>query len=374
MDYGKGSNSSSSSSAARPVDLLSAWLSDRLALGDVPRVSDVVRHAQATWPGMPVKVIRQVVRTHPAFLQTLHQQKPPLSSRKRRPILATTLGYLHGDILFFSVNAHYETPVTFRSGVLIFCDIVSHYVYLEVLRKHRRASEIIHAIKRVLAKHVAAGKDYPVRGISFDQERSLLSNDVQSFLADQNIKFTAFKFSNSKSKMAENSIQRVRSVMASLEQAYNYSKPWWQLLGQVEATLNRRPIIVEGKRLGNFTPDSINSKNVRQFLDLLHKAEPSLYFGQFNLDDSKYSYKFDIGTRVKIKLSVISSAVLGIKRSAQHLSDENFIIRHRQLYVCKDLTVGELYTCQLEDSKVVQHFDRDDLVPTTAYDGADAKA
>jgi len=349
-------------------DVIEEWLNERLSVGDVPRITDVLRYAKQTWPELSVKHVKEAVRVHPAYLQVVHQQRERRRSRKYRPILAQTLGYLHGDIAFFSVKAQYDTPPTYRSGILVFCDVVSHFVYIEILRKNRKADEIIHALKRVLAKH-AAHHNYPIRGISFDQERSFMSGKVQAFLTDQNIKFTAFRFTSSKSKLAENTIGRIRQVLEIKEQFLQFKTPWWRLLEEVEHELNNRLIEIENKPIGNFTPATINESNLAVFLSLVHRASPSFNFGQFVLNDAFHKYQYPLGTHVKAKLVVTSSAVLGTKRSTQHLSDETFIITQQRLYVKKNQSVGELYGCKEIDangsivSKKLEHFDGNDIAP-----------
>lgn len=344
------------------MEPLTKWLSDRIQLGDVPRMHDVIKEAKQQWPKLTLKTIKETMRIHPSYLQVLHQQRERLRSRKYRPIVAQTLGYLHGDIAFFSVNSHYETPITFRSGILVFCDVVSRYVYIEILRKNRKAPEIIHALKRVFAKHKEAHSSYPIRAISFDQERSFMSNEVQTFLKDHNIKFTPFRFSSSKSKLAENTIGRIRAVLAVLEHEFNYQKPWWTLLDKVENVLNSRQIVVQGKEIGQFSPASVTQTNVSKFLDLVYKANPAQYFAQFNIDDSQHTYQFSVGTLVKAKLLVTSSAVLGTKRSTERLSQDLFAIEKRFLYVKKNLTLGELYACRNLSSQINEHFDSHDIV------------
>jgi hypothetical protein len=60
-----------------------------------------------------------------------------------------------------------------------------------------------------------------VRGISFDQERSVVGKVVQAHLRERKIKFTAFKNSKSKAKFAEGAIRLVRTLEARLERKYN---------------------------------------------------------------------------------------------------------------------------------------------------------
>ena len=107
--------------------------------------------------------------------------------------------------------------MTFQSGYLAAKDVLLRYVYLVVLKKNRKAASIISAFETLLALHQAAGHTHPIRSISFDRERSVVSKEVQSFLKSKNIKFTSFKMSKSKAKHAENLIKLVRTDVARLE-------------------------------------------------------------------------------------------------------------------------------------------------------------
>ena len=128
------------------------------------------------------------------------------------------------------------------------------------------------AFDTLLALHQAAGHTHPVRAISFDRERSVVSKEVQKYLEQKNIKFTAFKMSKSKAKHAENLIRLVRTDMVRLERFYQQqakknkamvvgsARRWWNLLGEVAEELNSKPILVKGKKLP-FTPKDVTEAN-----------------------------------------------------------------------------------------------------------------
>lgn len=343
-------------------ETLTLWLKDRFGRGEIPRVVDAVKFSKREQMGLSRREVANILRSMSEYEMSLHQQRPRLRSRKYRPIVVTSLGHLHGDIGFFPINEHYETPPTYRAGFLICVDILSRFVYIEVLRKNRKAEQIISALTRILQKHNKAGHKHPIRSIAFDQEQSVMGKKVQGFLKENGISFHAFRHSSSKSKMAENTIGRLRALFSKLNVFYNYTRKWWDMIDDAEYNFNYVwPVVIDGITLP-YTPASVTIDNVQDYLDALYKASPVLYFAQFNIDPDKVQFKFEIGNLVRAKLVVVSSAVLGTKRSAKRLTDEVFEITHRSAYLKRNRSVGKLYRCKnISNPKEVENFDQDDL-------------
>lgn len=342
------------------------WVRDRIQnKNDVPRLVDIFSKAKEMGLALTKRDISQLMRKSKIYEMSLHQQREVARYRKHRPVLTQSLGNLQADIGFFSINEHYATPVTFRAGFLVAIDVLSKFVYIVVLRKNRTAKQIISAFNDILSKHKAAGHKHSIKSVSFDREPSVMSNAVQTWFRDHNISFHAFTSSSNKAMLAENLIGKIRSIVAKLDKKYNYAVPWWKLLSEVEYIINYlQPIVVEGKILEKFTPASISSENISQYLDLIYKANPSFYFSQFKIEPSSIQFKFNIGDFVRAKLIETSAAVLGTKRSEKRLSDDIFQIVRRFPYVRKNLSLGKVYTCEHIVSKQTENFDESELSQT----------
>ena len=345
---------------------LHEWVDGQLKIGNVLRLSDIYTYAKKIWPNLEKskKLIRQMMIDHPSFQMSIPQQRPPHFGRKRRVISTLNLGMFHGDIGYFSVHDKYPTPPTYRSGFLVLIDVLSRLVYIEILPGNKIAATINKLLAKIIERH-KANHDYPIRCISFDKERSVISRDVQAFLKDQNIDFRAFQYSSSKSKMAENTIGRIRVAVRALEIFYQYKIPWWRLLDQVENTFNHSPIIFHGKQLVNFTPASVTEKNKHQLLEAMRKISPAQHYSLFKINSKFVNFKFKINDKVKVKTVIISSSVLGPKKKVNQLSEDTFKIIEREAYFRLDLSVGNIYTCVLvfEDNLKNTHvFDEEELV------------
>ena len=356
---------------------LDLWLEDKLRLGRVPRLVDILEISKSKGWSVGRSALVGHLQTNPAYMFNLHQQKKALGARKFRPVVATTLGYLHCDIGFFSKSRHYLTPPQFQAGFLAARDVLSRYVYLVVLRKSRKGASMISAFETLLALHSAAGHSHPVRGISFDRERSVLSREVQEFLREKHIKFTAFKMSSSKAKHAESLIGQVRTDVARLErfrqlEAFKLRKTkklagssarWWNLLGDVANGLNDREIVLNHKKTG-FKPREIGDSNLPEFLTALYKAAPAYHSAQFQVSPRFVNFRYRVGTHVRAKLVSTSSAVLGVKHSETSLEDPVYKILAAVPYVTKKLTLGKSYRCVKVGSGEQEVFDENDVVPT----------
>ena len=339
---------------------LMAWLEDRLRMGDVPRLCDLKQYARDQGWHLSSKLVSAQLQLHPAYALNINQRRPSSAGTKQRPILGMTLGRLHMDIGFFTKSRQYETPPRYQSGYLVARDVVSRYVYIVVLRGNRRAPAMITALNKILDLHRQAGFTWPIRSIGFDKETSVMSKAVQAFLADQHIQFVAFQHSASKSKMAENCIRQIRTLMARLLRHKENAVRWWTLLPQVATTLNHREIYVAGKGTG-YSPSQINADNLTDFIQNVYKARPADFYAQFALDPRLARFKYPLESVVRAKLIVTSSAVIGEKRSETNLTFATFKVVEHIPYVTQNLSLGRGYKCVDLDTQAVEIFDESDL-------------
>ena len=348
----------------RDLDIVMEWVTQTLgSKAEIPRVNDVIHYTYNTLGFRHLKPgqIARRLRLHPAYLMSSSQTRGRQRSRRYRPIVSNNLGMLHGDLGFFSVQRHYETPITYRAGYLVLRDVLSRYMYVAILKKSKSAESIIRAFSEVLENHKATfGENgHKVISVSFDQETSVMSNKVQDFLRENNISFHAFKFSASKSKMAENAIKQIRSAMAKLLKKHPEQRWWWQLKNVVNA-LNNREIIIRGKRLG-WRPRDVTKSTLKEYLHDLQKANPVHMFSQYEIVSHTVNFKYPINTIVRPKLIVTSSAVIGEKRSEVSLESDSFIVTKHIAYVNARFEIGRAYRCVNKRTQEVEIFDEDDL-------------
>ena len=361
--------------AGAALESLLSWVQERIRAGDPPRVGDMLEHAKRERLGkISVKKLNEALQVDPVYMFNLHQQKERSKSRGYRPVLASNLGYLHCDIGFFPKSKHYSTPVTFQSGFFVAVDVLSRKKFAFPLRKNRKANSMVSAIQTLIASHEAAGLVHPIRGISFDRERSVVGKVVQAFLREKRIKFTAFRHSKSKAKFAEGAIRLYRTLVSRLERSENVKRKaatkggppprrWWNLLGRATNILNRQEIVIGGKRTG-FAPDDVSDDNLDDFLSAVYKAAPAYSAAQFAVDPRHASFKFSVGDFVRAKLIATSSAVIGEKRSETNLTDSVFRIVKARPYVSRQLGLGNEYLCVETRTGDEEKFQESDLVLT----------
>jgi hypothetical protein len=351
------------------LDVLMEWVTERVdSTAFVPRVDDVVHYAYQTlgYTQLTRAAIAKQLRLHPYYMMNSSQQRIKHKSRRHRPIIANSLGMLHGDIGFYAVVRDYETPKKYRGGFIVLKDIVSKFLYVALLDTNRNADSIIKALKHIFQQHMDAfgPNGHKIKSIAFDRETSVMSNKVQQFLEDHFISFHAFKYSSSKSKMAENAIRLIRTDMKRMTLT-NSSRRWWKLMDQVVDGLNSKFIIIKKTRL-QWAPKDVDKNNVDEYLNSLHKADPAHYFGQFEIAPQLVNFKFPLGTFVRPKLIVTSSAVIGEKRSEINLEKDTFVVEEQLPFVNANLEIGNAYKCVNQRSGEVEIFDENDLAKTTA--------
>lgn len=347
------------------LELILSWVGERLQMGDVPRIIDIITYAKENGLKVKRKDVVAQIQLNPTYMFNMEQRRQSKPGpRKFRPILGVALGSLHADIGFFTKSRNYSTPITFQSGYLVARDVLSKYTYVMILRKNRKAKSIISAFQQMLDVHkTIAQHDYPIRSIAFDKEASVMSKAVQLFLKENNIHFVAFKHSSSKSKVAENCIKQIRTITARIIRQSKNKLRWWTVLPRVVNILNSREIFVNGKPTG-FSPEKININNVGQYIETVYKLSPGNFFAHFALDPRFVKFKFAVGSFVRAKLLITSSAAIGEKRSETNLTQTSFGIVDQIPYITKNLSVGIAYKCLDLKTGDFEIFDEDDITST----------
>ena len=339
--------------------ILNHWIDQRLSLGEVPRLFDVVEHARRIKLHMPKKLISGMFRLHRAYVMSSRQQRDPKRSRKQPPMLTNTLGCLHGDIGYFPLHTEYSTPKSFRSGFLIFKDICSRYTYVELIKGEKSAPNLVRKLQRILLQHKKQHTDYSIISISFDQEKGIKSKEMINFCKQQNIQLSFYTDTSSKAKIAENAIRLLRT---DVEVRRSVKKEvWWQAIHKLVEGQNRKQIVINGKGTG-FSPVDINTLTLKKFLNKCKKLLPSLYFAQFRCDPSFIPFKYRIGDQVRTKLLLSSSQVIGNKRSQISIDPKSlFEIKEYVPFVTRDLHLRPGYRCLEVNYGDSQFFAEEDI-------------
>jgi len=365
------------------LEQLMIWVTQQIQVGYVPKFSEVIDYAHRVLKFYQLSrpIIVKELRLHKAYLMNSSQARKKFRGGKHRPIVVNNLGHLHGDIGFYSITSKYPTPLEKRSGFLVCKDILSRFTYVSVLRKNRTAESMIHAFRDIFAQFRKQNPGLKVLSLGFDQERSVMSHKVQAYLKKKQIAFHPFSNTSSKSKFAENVISLIRTTNARLEgniikyeNIKENEKRWWILIiPTVVKTLNNRPIEINKKFLkfssGSFdhpyyTPADVNSSNLKDFISQIHKANAAFYFAQFDLSTRGVKFKFQVGDFVRPKLIVISSEVIGNKRSEKSLSDEVFVVLKQDLYLSKSRTIERFYLVKSLDTGKKEEYSEDEIALT----------
>lgn len=344
------------------MEKLSNFVDFNLKRGNVPRVSDVIEYAKKKGIEFKRSNIVDLMRLHPIYIDNLHQEREKKRSRKQRPIISNVLGNLHADLGYYSVVREYKTPKTFQYGFFVAKDVLSRFVYVELMMGPKSASNMIRVLKRLLLKHEKI-HNYKIQSIGFDKEPAMMSHQVQNFLKSMGIKFVYFEFSATKAKVAENAIKLIRTDVQRLINKDKRQR-WWNLLQKVADNLNKKEIILNGKRTG-YRPIDLTLDNVKDFVKRVQKIMPGYYFTQFNLPPQLFKFKFEIGNFVRPKIIATNSQAIGKKTSQVNLVSDKFKILLQVPFVTSDLNIRKSYKCINTRTDEIEIFSEEDLALST---------
>lgn len=343
----------------KEIETVMTWVNNQLSKGMPPRLSEVLSYAYKNLGFTHIKKskIAQALRLQKSYVMTSSQQRQPKRSKKRRMILTESLGHLHADIFYIGLSKNYSTPKTFQAGVLLAIDVLSRYKYAVILKGSKSAPSIVKAFTDLIKQHDAQFS-HRIKSISFDQETSVMSKLVQEFFKQESITFKYFDFTSSKSKLAENSIRYLRNAVARL-MTDDPSRRWWQFLPELIDSFNKQPIRINNKSLP-WRPIDVTVETLEAFLADLYKVAPVYYHAQFPIATQLVNFKYKVGTLVRVKKIVSSSAVLE-KRSEISLESSLFEVVEQIAYINKAKKISLCYRCINIKTKQIEIFDQDEI-------------
>ena len=362
----------SQSEVDRQLKLVMDWVRGQIDKQDVPRSVDVVDYAKRElgFVHLTNGQITQALRLVPNYVMTSLQKRQNKRTDRNRPMIVNSIGELHADVGFFSVRSDHETKEKYRAGFVVAKDTLSRFIFVSILHFNRKAPEMVRTFKDIFGQFQTQYPGHRVQSLAFDRERSIMSNLFQDFLKEENVIFTAFHNTSSKSKMAESAIKLIRTAVERMR--LGKEKRWWMLIQPAVASLNSKPISIRKKFLtmkeegggGYYTPRNISFENSAHFLKQLQKADSSFYFSQFDIDPRWVTFKFKVDDFVRPKLLATSSQVLGAKRSEVTLEDEIFVVDKCLPYVSRRNTIEKAYVCIGLASNRKETFQEDEIALT----------
>ena len=113
-----------------------------------------------------------------------------------------------------------------------------------------------------------------------------------------------------------------------------------------------------------YTPNDVNASNLKDYISKIQKAAPDYYWAQFSIAPQTVKFKYEVGTFVRPKLIVISSEVIGTKRSEVTLSNDVFIIEKQIPFVSAAHTIENDYYCKNIATGKIEKFAENDIAET----------
>jgi len=343
------------------MEKVESFITNLLKGGNVPRVRDVYDYVKREKLGIKKNKIDQLIRLNPVYTANVHQERDKKRFGKQRPIISNVLGNLHADIGYYPVVRAHPTPKLFQHGFFVAKDILSRFIYVELMNGPKSADNLIKVLKRLFIQHKKYHPDYNIISISFDKEKAMMGHKVRAFLKSKQVQFFYFEMSATKASVAENGIRLLRTdVERILKSDLTGLKRWWKELKTAAKSLNNKLIYFKNKSTG-FTPNTINSKNANEFLENLQKLVPGNYFSQFSMPTGMGKYKFPIGSIVRPKLITSSTALIGQKTSIVNLDTTRLKILDQYPFITTNLYLKNCYKCLNIETGEIDIFTEEDL-------------
>ena len=308
------------------------------------RVSDLKHFAKER--GIDPKLVNLALNQCFPFIQN----KPWITKKPSRAYLTTrvtSLGSIQCDIGYFNKVPPFKKPANIKAFI-IFIDILSRRIWLEIIYNSRGAEDVLNSMKRFLERYKREFKKYPF-SLTSDMEGSLTSKRVMSFFNKNNIELLTLENSLHKCYFCENYINQLKRLYFMLindTNKKNEKKPMYKMLPILENALNGRFIIIDG-HMTKFKPKNLNFKNYKQFLKTACDLNPALEYSSYTYRCDGYNFGFETDNLVYIKLNDIQTGKqINDRLSTRSISKKVFKIKKLFLYAAKDMKLTPGAICE----------------------------
>ena len=293
----------------------------------------------------PSVVKESLNKTFP-FIQNKAYSGNKNPSRNYLTTRVYNFGFLMADLSYFGAD-YGPTPKNII-GFVLMVDILSHRCWVELLKKNKSAKAFVTTFKKLIKRYTTDTKQ-SINTISTDMEMSVNSKEFKKFIFEKNkIDLVLFENTKKKSYFSELFIQIFKRLYIQNKTAWSGKgryPPMFKKLGDLEKTINNRPIYIDGK-VSEFKPSTLKKNNLDRYLEKINQADHSKYVSNFYYRSDFYKFKFEIGDLCFVKLNTIVPAnILKYRGTNRSISKKIFKVEKLFLYVSKQMVLNPAACC-----------------------------
>lgn len=340
------------------------WLNDELEIFKTPRQSDVIEKGKKVGlsKAKTIKLLKQDFTSY----RDVSRPNYSMPRKKYRTYVGSFFNTVSCDLAFFG----YLNPELRKLGVskiesngcLIMIVVATRYMIAIPLGPlGKTAKGLKNALNKGFEIYKTRYKMYPTRCL-WDQEKAVTSKLVLDFFNEKTCKLFLYKFSRTKALFAELSIRNLRQSLSLLRKHHKKSIKWHQILNNIVQGYNERKIVLHGKRM-TFTPNDITPKNFYLYQDEINKKFKKYSLLSFSIDPSLFTFKFPVGSLVKLKNRAINVPGLQQKLSEQPISETIWIVKRHAVYLTSKNDILKKLFLQLQNGTSIIQLEEEACIP-----------
>ena len=328
------------------MDILKREIIRRIRLGH--GIDSVSLLAFARRRQIPTNLVSKALATCLPYLETrpiTTKLNPRCAYMKMRG--SDNLGTIQFDLFYPTTDP--EVPKGRIHSCLLFVDILSRCIWTEKVYGSKSSPNILAALKRFVAIYRREFNNKTPSVFFSDKETSFQSVAIERYL--KRVKITSVYLERRhKAMLAEKMIGALKRLFAQSRDIYHHYKDDYKLvkprhmhleMKKLTSELNKRPIVVNSKIIGQYRPIDLTYRNVARFVKTLNDAFPERRADNYIFRNDNFPFKFQIGNLVKHRL--FNSNAAFFKKSTQTLASSVYIVRKRFLFLAGNMTLQPGY-------------------------------
>lgn len=325
------------------ADKIDKFILDNLKIGFSPTLDQISTFIKIESNGeVPSRIAKAYTRQRFEAYKT--SRNMPLKTKRGKATMALrfglSLGSYHMDIGFLTKLLAGFQPEDYAC-LLVKCGAGTHLTLLQTLKKGKDTASIIDALEACQERlRTRYNRPEGIKRIYADQEPSFRSKEMAEWLKQNKIEIVFYKWKAKKTFLAEGALRQLRvrlSRLGTIDTENPYKK-----LRKIEEQHNNDKLKI-GKVIMPMSPAEITAENYAEFISYVRQLSPHNYFGLFDLGDSFWRWKFQLGDPVYLKKIYTSSKAIEKRSVSTVEADHPFRIASRHTVFCSNNTLQGYY-------------------------------
>ena len=311
---------------------IAKFLDRNIAQYHMPTLRDAYNYALDNQiPLKRAQISRFMRENYEEYAKTLFNQQ-----RIKYPLRVALayLGVVGVDLIFPGRTSAFKYYNVIGPKIYCFLSAIcflSKQIFLFPVPRGKTFQNLKGPLEKLIQSYQTA-KGVAIKSIASDREKALMSFAGQEFFKSHHINHFAYELSSRKNAITENANLLIRQEWACIVHHYPNMKDS-DIAVAVTNSINQRPVLFDNGKQSSFTRENVTKRTVQRFLRERKRKQSGDFWGFVRIDPNKVTFKYPIGTKVRLFKKLVDMPNPLVKRSENSVTSRVYVIAKQGAYL-----------------------------------------